>query len=407
MRKRISFIFALVFLLSVQNFETAFAQDTAAQPAIAFAARVVGDGNRARLIVDFNQPVTHDVYLLTDPRRIIVDLSQTVFSLDGEARRLPKSIVSDLRYGTIAAGKSRIVMQLAKPVLVENETLREIEAEKRHRLIVDLVATSSAEFAANARVIQQVTAAKPDKPEAQKSKTKAKEPSNRKFTIFVDAGHGGVDGGATGLDGTAEKRITLNFAKKLRTAMQVNPAFEVILSRDEDTFVALEDRVALARKAKADLLISVHADSLRQRDIRGATVYTLSEEGSDDLSNALARKQNRANLVAGLSLPKIETEVTDILIDLTRRETEKFSIKFASLIVQKMKNDIRLIRNPHRSADFFVLKAPEIPSVLLELGYLSNREDEQLMRSEDWQAKAVLRTKEAIESFFRARLAGQ
>ncbi|MEL6736724.1 MAG: N-acetylmuramoyl-L-alanine amidase, partial [Pseudomonadota bacterium] len=234
---------------------------------------------------------------------------------------------------------------------------------------------------------------------------KPKQPE--KLTIVLDPGHGGRDGGAVGQRKTIEKDIVLKFAKRLKTKLEKVPNLEVLLTRDRDKFLSLTQRIEFARSNNADLLLSIHADSLRQRYIRGATVYTLSDRGSDEVSRSLADGQNRAELVAGLQLPDQKPVVTDILIDLTRRETEVFSRKFASLLVQRFSDEIRLLKNPHRSADFFVLKAPEIPSVLLELGYLSNAKDEKLMQDPKWHEKAANRTRDAVLGFFGPRLASQ
>ena len=376
---------------------TVFAADSdqskANLPPIAFAARVIGDSNRARLIVDFDKDVIHDAYVLDNPKRIIVDLPETVFSLDGELKRLPKSLVSDLRYGTVALGRSRIILELAKPVMIESHRVKQILDENRYRLIVDLVKASPAQFAKAVRV----------NPKKSISQKQAKPSSKKRFTIVIDPGHGGVDGGASGEHKTREKEITLSFAKKLKALLARNKNFIPILTREGDDFIRLTERVEIARKHKADLFISVHADSLRQKEIRGATVYILSNKGSDDISTALAETQNRTDLIAGLSLPEEKPDVSNILIDMTRRETKAFSKRVASLLVKRLEKDVKLINNPLRSADFYVLKAPEIPSVLLELGYLSNNRDETLMRSDEWQSLAALRLFEAIRDFFRER----
>ncbi len=393
--------FLLAAFFSVGSWaQNATSQEKTAQEgaAIAFAARVVGDDKRARLIVDFDKAVTYDTYLLADPQRIIIDLSQTAFSLDGEAKRLPTGLVRDFRYGAIAPGQSRIVLELAKDVVIENHSLRNVTSENRHRLLLDLVTASAEKFAAAVRKTPAVKVRKPlssgnKKPEDQKT-----------FTVVLDPGHGGIDGGAAGAGKTAEKVITLGFAKYLKASLSNNHKLKVLMTREDDRFVSLSDRVAFAKNNNADLFISIHADSLRQKNIRGATVYTLSEEGSDTLSRSLAQKQNRADLVAGLSLPKTQPKVTDILIDLTRRETQAFSVGVARLMVRQMKDRVRLIQNPMRSADFYVLKAPEFPSVLLELGYLSNVEDEKLMKSQEWQTKAAKIISESIEAFFKPRL---
>ncbi len=380
----------LSFLLSLSNF--ARAGTTNVEPAIAFAARVVGDTNRARLIVDFNREVSRDIYLLDAPRRIVIDLPETLFSLSGGGVKLPSSFVSKVRFGTVAAGKSRIVLELASSATINKHFIQQLSGTSRFRLIVDLDKASDEKFTKNVRILAP-----------EKISIKNKSPAEEQYKIVLDPGHGGIDGGATGFSKSVEKSVVLNFALKLQEELERNPSFNVILTRNSDSFIGLRDRVAIARRNKADLLISIHADTLSDTRIRGATVYSLSDEGSDELSRILAKKQNKADLAAGLSLNTTKPLVTDILIDLTRRETERFSVRFAELMVRHMKGSVKLIHNPHRSANFFVLKAPEVPSVLLELGYLSNRKDEALMISEKWQDITVVSVKKAVESFFASR----
>lgn len=362
---------------------------------IAFAARVIGDATRGRLIVDFDQAVDHDVYLLDQPMRIVVDLPQTVFNIGTDASELSRSLISRFRFGDVEKGRSKIVLELAEAASVESHRLKQIAADNRFRLFVDFKATTEQQFAELVRKEEQVG---PENTVSNKAKVR------RRFTIVLDPGHGGIDGGASGAKQTIEKTVTLAFANRLKKLFSKNKNFDVVLTRDDDSFLGLASRLKFAREAKADLFVSIHADSLAQKDIRGATVYTLSEEGSDDISRLLAKKQNRTDLIAGLELPEIKPGVSDILIDMTRRETEIFSKQFAGLLVNQLKRDVIMIRNPHRSADFYVLKAPEVPSILLELGYLSNLEDEKLMRSQEWQSLAVQRTYEAILAFFDVRL---
>ena len=385
---RLLVIFAVLFV----QFAEARAESTA-EPAISFAARLVGDDKRARLIVDFNRDVDHDSFLLNNPRRLIVDLPSTLFSLGEEARRVPTSLAKSIRFLPVMGEGSRIELLLNGPVRIETSRVKPVSGGLRHRLLVDMVKTDEDEFASLVRKEKLPVVREDDKPK-------------KSFVLVLDPGHGGIDGGATGRQGTLEKQITLSFAQKLKAQLERDKHIKVLMTRSDDRFLRLQERMETARDAKAALFISIHADSLRQRSIRGATIYTLSERGSDEVSRSLARKQNRADLIAGLELPVLKPRVTDILIDLTRRESEAFSIRFAELMVRHLGDDIRLIRNPHRSADFFVLKAPEVPSILLELGYLSNAQDESLMRSAKWQTLAASRAADAIRSFFSPRLEG-
>ncbi|MEO0546758.1 MAG: N-acetylmuramoyl-L-alanine amidase [Pseudomonadota bacterium] len=390
-----------VTVIASADVKSAYAAEEVSEPAVAFAARIVGDQNRSRLIMDFDRAVEQTTYLLADPARLIVDVSRTVFSL-GKVQLPPKSFVQTLRYGGLSGEKSRVVITLGGPVTVERTVLTALPNREHHRLIVDLVTADEKTFLA---AVEKAPKLHPQDRASNKRAQKPKQPE--KLTIVLDPGHGGRDGGAVGQRKTIEKDIVLKFAKRLKTKLEKVPNLEVLLTRDRDKFLSLTQRIEFARSNNADLLLSIHADSLRQRYIRGATVYTLSDRGSDEVSRSLVDGQNRAELVAGLQLPDQKPVVTDILIDLTRRETEVFSRKFASLLVQRFSDEIRLLKNPHRSADFFVLKAPEIPSVLLELGYLSNAKDEKLMQDPKWHEKAANRTRDAILGFFGPRLASQ
>ncbi len=376
--------FLLLLVLSGLTGQVSAREDTV-DPAIAYAARVLGDAKRTRLIVDFDRPVEHDVYLMENPRRLVVDVDRTVFSLPDDTLPAKKSLVSSMRYGLSAPDQSRLELELSGPVSVETVSLSGQGDVAKQRLIIDLLQSNEAAF------IEAVRKPKPVAPVV--------EGPQKQFKIMLDPGHGGADGGARGAGGVAEKIITLAFAEKLRAIIKQHPRVDVFMTRDSDEFVSLRRRLEAIRASEADLMISIHADSLRQKRIRGATVYTLSEDGSDTLSRLLARKQNRSDLIAGLHLPDMRDDATDILIDLTRRETEQFSVAFADNLVVTLKNVTRMINNPHRSANFHVLKAPEIPSVLLELGYLSNPKDEAQLADGTWQASAANAVAEEVLRF--------
>ena len=220
------------------------------------------------------------------------------------------------------------------------------------------------------------------------------------FVIAVDAGHGGIDNGAIGAaTKTEEKHVTLAFAQKLADKLNTVDGVKAFLTRDKDEFLSLPQRVQLARHGKANLFISVHADTLRQKDVRGATVYTISDKASDSLAADLAERENLSDEIAGIPLSDEPTEVADILIDLTRRETQAFSISLARTVVASFEGEVRLINNPHRHAGFRVLQAPDVPSVLLELGFLSNKEDEKLLLDPEWQAKVADLIVKAVERY--------
>ena len=208
------------------------------------------------------------------------------------------------------------------------------------------------------------------------------------------------------MSGAQEKDVTLTFAKELRDTLAATGKYELFMTREDDEFIALDDRVRIARQHGADLFISVHADTIRLKGIRGATVYTVSEKASDAEAQALADRENLSDQLAGIEIADEQAEVADILIDLIRRETHTFSMRFARSLVGELSTTVGLINNPHRSAGFKVLKAPDVPSVLLELGYMSNAKDEQQLLSVEWRSKAAASIASAVEHFASARTGG-
>ncbi len=233
----------------------------------------------------------------------------------------------------------------------------------------------------------------------------AKPKRPRERIVVIDAGHGGVDPGAISRRGTKEKFITLAFSKTLRDKLAKTGRYKVYLTRSGDRFIRLRDRVTFARHKNAGLFISVHADSIRRGKARGATVYMLSERASDREAAALARKENQSDVIAGVDLGIESKQVSGILIDLAQRETNNHSMFFARKLSTRIGAVARLTRKPIRSAGFRVLKAPDVPSVLLELGYLSSAKDEKNLVSPKWRAKIATTMVGAIDAFFADRVA--
>jgi N-acetylmuramoyl-L-alanine amidase len=219
--------------------------------------------------------------------------------------------------------------------------------------------------------------------------------------VVIDPGHGGVDPGAISLTGAYEKNIVLALAREVRAQLEKGNKVKCVLTRDRDIFIPLRDRVAFARSANADLFLSLHADTVADENIRGLSVYTLSQTASDSEAQALADKENKADIVAGLDLSKESPEVTNILIDLVQRESMNLSAVFAHDVIQEVQRETRqLLQNTHRFAGFAVLKAPDVPSVLVETGYLSNEKDEQMLRRPEYRAKLANALARAIERYF-------
>jgi N-acetylmuramoyl-L-alanine amidase len=364
--------------------------------------RLIGDAERTRFVVDLEKSPAFGLLRLTNPYRLVIDLPNVEFA-EPAAPREGRGLVSDYRYGLIAPGKARIVLDLSGPVEVVNTFVLDPMSSEPARLVVDLVPTTPEVFA---------KAAADDRPRRLASNAPQNLGGPRVSAglpvVVIDPGHGGIDSGAIGEDGLVEKDVTLEFGLELQRQIKAAGKLQPILTRDGDTFLSLVERVEFARDQKAALFVSVHADTVRQDYVRGATVYTLSDDASDELSRALAEQENRSDILAGLALEDAPDDVADILFDLARRETRNLATRFAKTLVDDMRGKIALNANPWRKASFRVLKAPEVPSVLLELGFLSNKEDEKLFQSEDWpqnDAKIVAR---AVEGFFEGKeTAGQ
>jgi N-acetylmuramoyl-L-alanine amidase len=220
--------------------------------------------------------------------------------------------------------------------------------------------------------------------------------------VVIDPGHGGADPGAISINGVYEKAITLQVARALREQLLATGRYRVALTRDGDDFVRLRDRVAQAREQGADLFISLHADSLGQANVSGMSVYTLSDKASDREAEMLAARENRADALGGLDLKAETDEVVSILIDLAQRDTLNQSRRVANLLVEEMGKQVRLLPRPHRSAGFAVLTAPDVPSVLIELGYLSNPKDAKMLTQTEHQVRLARSIARGIDGYFAA-----
>ncbi|MCP4314593.1 MAG: N-acetylmuramoyl-L-alanine amidase [Hyphomicrobiales bacterium] len=382
-------IFAIILLFAASLLVTdaslaASGAGNAGDKLVAFEFRIAGDEVRTRVVIEFEQKPDFSYHLLASPHRLVIDLPETVFGFQDSLAKA-RGLLTDVRYGAMAPGRSRIVFTSVGPVKVVMADAMESESDGTFRLVVDLAATSDNEFASLVGQ-QQWDPASPEKETDIQSGT---VDAGSGFTVAIDPGHGGIDTGAKGRGGADEKDITLAMVLALKTALERDTDMNVVLTRDSDSFVSLSERVRRARQQSADMFVSIHADSIRVRGVRGATVYTLSEKASDQMAQQLAAQENRSDLIAGLSLEDEPDTVADILIDLTRRETRVFSDSLAAAVIGAFDGTVKLINNPHRSAGFRVLRAPEVPSVLVELGYLSNEDDEKLLTDPKWRNKTA------------------
>lgn len=369
---------------------------------IAAAVAVETEGAKTRFKVTLSKPVTAHAYLMERPDRVIVDLPEVTFHLPAETGRKKEGMIASYRYGLFAPGRSRVVMDLAQPAVVSGITVEPNAPGGASILVIELSRVERDEF----RKAVAESASKAAKAGAEPPA--AAEVADTRPVIMIDPGHGGIDPGAAAATGVFEKDIVFAFARRLKKSLEISGHYQVLLTRDRDVFVSLEDRVRSARAAKADLFISIHADSLSGvQDVRGLTVYTRSERASDADSAMLADRENRVDALAGIESGEGADEVLDILQDLTLRETRGFSHNFAGRLVGEFDAVARLNKNPRREARFHVLRAHDVPSVLVELGYLSSKQDLDLLMSDEWRGKMVSAMSAAIDRFFATRLARQ
>ena len=302
------------------------------------------------------------------------------------------------RFRLFEAGTSRVVLDLSGPANVQKVFMLEPQGAFGYRLVVDLEPTSRSSFLADAR--KPVTRAAA--PDIAIQPSPGDRSQTGPYVIVLDPGHGGIDPGTISVIKVQEKQVVLDMAREIKRGIEQNPRYKVILTRNRDVYLPHRQRFEIARRAKADLFISIHADAIDNSRVRGATVYTLSETASDSEAAALAAKENKSDLIAGIDLSRETSEVTSILIDLAQRESMNYSARFANFLVPIMGENWIMRTNSHRFAGFLVLKAPDVPSVLLELGYLSNRQDAQLLISADGKRRISRAMVDAIDRYFDA-----
>jgi N-acetylmuramoyl-L-alanine amidase len=360
--------------------------------AVATDARLEVQGETVRLTMALSRPVTATASVMAGPDRVVVDLPSINFQIDGKQGRKSAGFVSGFRYGLFMADRARIILDLAQPAMVANVSVKPVRGGFGE-LVVELKRASREEFAALARE----AAAKTQLPSIP---VERKAEGDTRRIVVIDPGHGGIDPG-TQVAAIAEKAVVLAFGLKLKEQLEAQGRYRVIMTRSDDTFISLNDRVRIARGVEANLFISIHADSLAQaQDVRGATIYTGSERASDAEAARLAAKENQADAVAGLDSSEDVQDVAGILMDLAKRETRSFSTIFARNLVEKLGGSVKMHKVPLRSAGFRVLTAPDVPSVLIELGYMSSPKDAELLNSEGWRNQAAAAVQQAVDHYF-------
>jgi N-acetylmuramoyl-L-alanine amidase len=360
---------------------------------VAVGVQLSQDENAAKLVFDLSRPVDASASALASPDRIVVDMPEVNFQLDpsvGRIGALPSvSLVKGFRFGSLAPGKSRIVVDLARAACPAQVSARRIvEGKPVARLTIELRPCDPSTFASLVRSSAVSSAAAP------------LAPAPAQPVIVLDPGHGGVDSGARGVSGVQEKILVFDFCAELKRQLDASKRYAIVMTRDGDQYVDLDDRVDIARRANASLFISVHADTLSEdKNVSGSTIYTVADRASDAEAARIAARENAAGRGTGGARPD-NLDVADILFDLKRRETRTYAHIFSRGLVDSLYGAAKLNHNPERSAGFVVLKAPEFPSVLVELGYLSNPQDVQSLSSPEWRAGAAAAIVKAIDVFF-------
>jgi N-acetylmuramoyl-L-alanine amidase len=363
--------------------------------------RVSATPERARLVIDLAGKTEFALVSLSGPDRLAIDVRAATFSVP-EPSGVPAGeagVVSEYLVEQAAPDRVRTTITLSAPAQVQQAYMLDPFEGQPARLVVDIIPATAEEFTAN--VARDLAASGAAAPVATPTPAGGSElPIATRPLVVIDPGHGGIDSGAETADGIKEKDIVLAFALRLQELLVASGRFDVALTREDDTFLRLEERVALARTNKADIFLSIHADSFQQPEIRGASVYTRDENATDVLDKVLADKENKTDVIAGFAMPQMAPEVVDILLDLMRREMRHHSFLAAQAIVHQLQPSVPLRRFPVRQADFFVLQAPDVPSVLVELGFLSNADDMANLLRGEWQDRTADALARGISSYF-------
>ena len=368
----------------------------------ASAVRIGGDDKQTRFVMDFDRKVDLAAFTLANPYRVVVDMPQVTFHLPQNAGEKGRGLVKGFRYGLIMPGGSRIVLDAKGPVKIEKAFSMPAAEGQPARLVLDLAATDRESF------LRTIALEKRGAHTSKRAPVAVKPDVDPRPMVVIDPGHGGIDNGTHGAGDISEKDIVLAFAKDLQAKLEASGKYRVMMTRSDDSFIPLTERVRFARSHSASLFISIHADALPKREgqAEGATVYTLSEHASDAEAAKLADDENKADVIAGVDLSAEPDDVANILVDLAQRETKTFSLQFAKAAVHDLKAVARLHKRPMKSAGFVVLKAPDVPSVLVELGYMSDKDDLSHLTSDAWRQRTAGALAQAVDAFFGPRLAG-
>jgi N-acetylmuramoyl-L-alanine amidase len=383
------------------------------EPTIANQILISTVGARTRIAIKVSKPIAAHAYVLADPPRVVVDAPDMEFDLDEAALPGVAGLVAAYRYGLIGTRQSRLVVDLTGPARLVRTDITPASAETSASFAIELETTSIKAFqtAAATPATAKSSAVPFAKGAMFEDGIEWPKVSHGLPVIMIDPGHGGIDPGALSAGDIREKDVVLAVSRQLAAALTAHGRFDVRMTRTTDVFVPLDQRIELSKSAGASLFISIHADSIdastNAQNIRGATIYTLSETASNRDAQALADKENAADALAGMISPSVggNDQVKGILIDLMKRETQNFSSEVRGQLIQNMKGVMTMARDPARSAAFKVLRQPTSPAVLIELGYMSHAQDVALLQSTAWQKAVAKSIATAIDAYFAKRTA--
>jgi N-acetylmuramoyl-L-alanine amidase len=385
----------------------AFAQNGASTPTPStlpqlIDARVTTTPQRARLVLDLSRKTDFATYVLAQPDRIVVEAGVGEMTFAQPEPAAGTGLVSGYKVEMASLGRARVTISLTGPAQVQQAYVLDALSGQPARLVVDLIGDAPAHFARQAEIGAKALAKAPGEPLGDNSTPPGASnvASTARPLVIIDPGHGGIDSGAEARDGTMEKQVVLAFSLELQDLLEKAGRVDVALTRNDDEYLTLGQRVSLARKNHADLLISIHADTFRDSTIRGASVYTRDPNATDALDKVLADTENKSSLLAGLAPANSAAQVVNVLVDLMQRQTRRLSFLAAKSIIDSLDPSVRLRRIPQRKADFFVLDAPDVPSVLVELGFLSNATDAKDLQSSQWRDRVAAALARGIVSYF-------
>jgi N-acetylmuramoyl-L-alanine amidase len=362
---------------------------------------------KKRVVLELSDYAEFRVFVLSNPYRLVIDLPEIEWNA-GTVSRPPYAFVDNIRQGRLKPGVSRIVFDLEFPVIVRSAFFLPEAGAYPNRLVVDYERASTSAFAAEkGKLLGDLDINRPGASVKRASAavpatagSRVPRPAKKKPVVIIDPGHGGKDPGAVGRSNIYEKNVTLAAAKELRRQLLATGRYRVRMTRESDIYLKLYERVAIARKYNAALFVSIHADSIDNSSVRGASVYTLSKKASDAQTAKLAERENRADFI-GMDLSEEDEDVAIILTDLLMNDTMNQSNFLANTLENSISHSgAKMLPNPHRSAGFAVLKAPDIPSVLIEIGFMSNAYEAKLLSSHSYRKKIVSSIRAGIENYF-------